>query len=80
MNNHSICKRSIFPAIPCVAGTVRFSGGFSERNGRLEVCVNEEWATVCGKKLTQKDAAKACVQAGFSKEGWFIYCTHTLCI
>ena len=40
---------------------------FSE--GRLEVCVNNVWSTVCGTAFSAFDSHVACVQLGFVHPG-----------
>ena len=42
----------------CVDGTVRLNGSEGEgvREGRVEVCVNRAWGTVCDELFTQGDA------------------------
>ena len=48
--------------------TLRLHEGYSPRNGRLEICVNEVWATVCGTDFTDM-AGIACAEMGASDEG-----------
>ena len=42
-------------------------------NGRLEVCVNELWGTVCGTSFTDEMAGIACAAMNMSKEGEWVY-------
>ena len=32
---------------PCIGGDVRLRGGFDENQGRVEICFNSVWGTVC---------------------------------
>ena len=44
--------------------------GGGVREGRVEVCVNGAWGTVCRRAFTQHDADVVCEQLpGFKKEG-----------
>ena len=61
------------PAIPCQNGTARLVGGASNYSGRVEVCVNGEWGTVCGDSFTQEDAMAVCNSLGYQSTGvWLI--------
>lgn len=47
---------------------MRLSGGSSDAEGRVEVCVNSLWGTICnGRSLSwdSKDADVVCKQLGF---------------
>ena len=54
----------------CKNGEVRLRGGSSEAEGRVEVCVNSLWGTVCRGTGTsywdQNDAQVVCQQLGFN--------------
>ena len=45
-------------------------GGEGVREGRVEVCINRAWGTVCNSLFTQNDADVVCNQLpGFKREG-----------
>ena len=44
--------------------------------GRVEICVNNQWGTVCDRNWEAAEASVACRQAGFSDQGWFSVFLH----
>ena len=50
----------------CTTGDVRLADGIIENEGRVEVCVNGVWGTVCDQGWDKTDANIACKQLGLS--------------
>ena len=54
----------------CAEGEMRLVDGRSEREGRLEVCQDGVWGTVCDDGwLLQTSGRVVCRQLGFESEG-----------
>ena len=53
----------------CLDGTIRTVGGPSELIGRVEVCVNTTWGTICGDNWSDTNALVFCRQLGHSPYG-----------
>jgi deleted-in-malignant-brain-tumors protein 1 len=53
----------------CVNGDIRLMGGANNRTGRVEVCNNQVWGTVCDDAWGTVDAQVACRQLRFATTG-----------
>ena len=52
----------------CSHGQVRLAGG-NATSGRVEVCINNAWGTVCNSRFGTNEAKVICQQLGFSNIG-----------
>ena len=57
----------------CNDGDLRLVDGNTTREGRVEICFDNVYGTVCDDQWGPLDAAVACRQLGFSDAGMFSY-------
>ena len=57
------------PFSECNDGDIQLVGGDTPLKGRLEVCINNAWGTVCNNQFGNHDSATACHQLGFERTG-----------
>ena len=51
----------------CQTGDIRLRGGSTRYEGRVEICIDRIWGTVCDDFWGPPDAAVACRQLGYSE-------------
>eukprot|EP00731_Ephydatia_muelleri_P037026 Em0380g6a len=61
-----ICQATTTAAGNCSDGSLRLQGGTSALNGRVELCLNNAWGTICDQGFDTDDATVICQQLGFA--------------
>ena len=59
----------------CNGGDVRLVNGYNSGSGRVEVCLDGHWGTVCDDGWESDDATTVCRQLGYINFG--IVCRNT---
>ena len=50
---------------------MRLAGGANNNEGRVEICLSDEWGTVCDQMWDETDARVVCRQLGLASTGMF---------
>ena len=64
-----ICQGNTTSQPECRSGDLRLVGGERESEGRVEICVEGFWGTVCDSGWDQTAALVVCRQSGFMEMG-----------
>ena len=65
---HTCDTTNLFiPSAPCANGDLRLAGGNVINEGRIEICINNVWGTICDDYWSDTDANVACRKLGFSR-------------
>ena len=57
----------------CPYGAIRLVDGPSPYEGRVEICINNVWGTICDDDWGAADAEVACHQLGYATEGKYSF-------
>ena len=57
------------PLFTCTDGDVRLSNSSQANSGRVEICYNNHFGTICDNEWTTEEASIVCAQLGFESEG-----------
>ena len=64
----------------CTIGEVRLVGSSDRAKGRVEICINKVWASICGYRFYQSEAMVVCGQLGYQRRGVFLAVCKTCLI
>ena len=71
LHSYTLCY--LDATLTCTNGDIRLRGGMNMSEGRVEICDNNMWGTVCDDLWGPLDANVACGQLGFASTGWQPY-------
>ena len=81
MHNHAdphTNATSNFYSAMCNTGDIRLVGGSSDAEGRVEVCMEQRWGSVCDNHWNNAAAVVACKQLGFHDTRGSTYSQYTM--
>lgn len=70
---------SVIPYIVCNDGDLRLVNGTTPMEGRVELCFNNSYGTICDDRWDVLDAIVTCRQLGFSSQGEYMHVCMYVC-
>ena len=67
--SHAVTVPHDIEIVNCNEGDIKLADGPSASKGRLEVCINRTWATVCSGGFGTEESIVACGQLGYQRYG-----------
>ena len=73
-----ICHASSTEKGNCSDGAIRLENGTTVLEGRVEICINNAWGSVCDSTFSEDEANVICNQIGYPYNGEHISLTFNL--
>ena len=70
--NYTILPSSHVFTAPCADGQLRLVGGNIANEGRVEICLSNEWGTICDDVFGSVDAQVVCRKLGYLTSGIYL--------